>query len=125
MYVPISYVNVNAKQACQKRNNSISHMLHGQNRPVTFNLAVEVIAGGFNPRPYRGGGVGATPPLRFFADSEKTVNAKQACQKINNGISHMLHGQNRPVTFNLAVEVIAGGFNPRPYRGGGGTTPPP
>ena len=44
----ISYVNVNAKQACQKRNNSISRMLHGQNRPVMFNLAVEVIAGGFN-----------------------------------------------------------------------------
>ena len=44
----ISYVNVNAKQACQKRNKSISRMLHGENRPVTFNLAVEVIAGGFN-----------------------------------------------------------------------------
>ena len=27
-----------------------------------------------NPRPYRGGGVGATPPpLRFFADSKKTA----------------------------------------------------
>ena len=26
----------------------------------------------FNPRPYRGG-VGATPPLRFFADSKKTA----------------------------------------------------
>ena len=25
-----------------------------------------------NPRPYRGG-VGATPPLRFFADSKKTA----------------------------------------------------
>ena len=36
------------KQACQKRNNSISRMLHGENRPVTSNLAVEVIAGGFN-----------------------------------------------------------------------------
>ena len=44
----ISYVNVNAKQACQKRNKSISRMLLGENRPVTSNLAVEVIAGGFN-----------------------------------------------------------------------------
>ena len=25
----------------------------------------------FNPRPYVQGGGGATPPLRFFADSEK------------------------------------------------------
>ena len=40
--------NVNAKQAFQKRNKSISRMLHGENRPVTSNLAVEVIAGGFN-----------------------------------------------------------------------------
>ena len=44
----ISYVNVNAKQAFQKRNKSISRMLHGENPPVTSNLAVEVIAGGFN-----------------------------------------------------------------------------
>ena len=27
----------------------------------------------FNPRPYRGGGLVHPPPLRFFADSEKTA----------------------------------------------------
>ena len=44
----ISYVNDNTKQACQKKNKTISRMLHGENRSVTSNLTMEVIAGGFN-----------------------------------------------------------------------------
>ena len=44
----VSYVNVNAKQGFQKINKSILRMLHGENRAVTFNLAVEVIGGVFS-----------------------------------------------------------------------------